>query len=585
MGSNGVIENLERIALGASLPASFAVKSLHPDLPAPQLINAPAPKRQYPSHPNIRIHDVAPVDDLAIIATQQQHHALPPTGGHARRGTVGSNNGFLDTHHTLSPPPRRVVVVPPVPGMSEEERRMLVVSPSAETVRGVHEWLKRPFTPNSSSNTTTNIIPTAASFMDTRTAANSKLDKATKNSALPPQAVAQPSKALRAPLISMRRGQRPAVAISSAHVNSRPRFAVPAPFFGARQQPLRVAPASTTYFDSETEGVPGKSLDVGSVAVVPPLASIQTFKALSHTPHMARWDSQAVHTMNPTRIGGNRQVTAVVMRPQPVGTNLHRAPATNLQPRPSHSESSPQQMPAPVYQKTLHHHRSSTLPSHPNPLHFAAPQATLAQPRGQIYIPDNPTPPQASHSRAPPPLMPRTSLVPAAAESAGPVWHGPPDTVATYTQPRALHPHLSAAPSVYGAAGKRRTEAARRYMKFRPKTAPGAEDEVDDDEEDEDVARPCDYVNVIDTVLDFGPSAAVIDAPKQKALSGILGRIGNSLIGGIDMFGSKLAGLLGITNGRYEEYYGDAEEYEYELELAQAEAEASHELKSALSSV
>ncbi|KAJ3138761.1 hypothetical protein HK100_012376 [Physocladia obscura] len=102
--------------------------------------------------------------------------------------------------------------------------------------------------------------------------------------------------------------------------------------------------------------------------------------------------------------------------------------------------------------------------------------------------------------------------------------------------------------------------------------------------------RPSDYVGVINYVLD----GDYFEEKKQKqqlrvgnsGSSGIFRRLGSSILNTMDFAGQKLAGLFGITDGRYEEYYEDCEAYEHDIAMTEVyvgAAVAAEELKLALS--
>ncbi|KAJ3067682.1 hypothetical protein HDU98_009118 [Podochytrium sp. JEL0797] len=85
--------------------------------------------------------------------------------------------------------------------------------------------------------------------------------------------------------------------------------------------------------------------------------------------------------------------------------------------------------------------------------------------------------------------------------------------------------------------------------------------------------KPADYVDVIATVLDFGPDAKIppppepTTAPPKTGILGRLGSMGTSVFHKLDYAGSALASFLGISDGRYEEYYEDAEAYEHDVAM------------------
>ncbi|KAJ3060110.1 hypothetical protein HDU99_006070 [Rhizoclosmatium hyalinum] len=98
--------------------------------------------------------------------------------------------------------------------------------------------------------------------------------------------------------------------------------------------------------------------------------------------------------------------------------------------------------------------------------------------------------------------------------------------------------------------------------------------------------RPSEYVDVVDTVLDMaeGKKTVVKQAPGQPPTS-FLGKLGASVYNKLDYAGSQIANILGISEGRYEEYYEDCEAYEHDMarvSIGAQERIATGELREAL---
>ncbi|KAJ3297804.1 hypothetical protein HDU79_002278 [Rhizoclosmatium sp. JEL0117] len=98
--------------------------------------------------------------------------------------------------------------------------------------------------------------------------------------------------------------------------------------------------------------------------------------------------------------------------------------------------------------------------------------------------------------------------------------------------------------------------------------------------------RPSEYVDVVDTVLDMaeGKKTVVKQAPGQPPTS-CLGKLGASVYNKLDYAGSQIANILGISEGRYEEYYEDCESYEHDMarvSIGAQERIATGELREAL---
>ncbi|KAI8831985.1 hypothetical protein BJ741DRAFT_711180 [Chytriomyces cf. hyalinus JEL632] len=514
MPENPVVANLERLA-ETQIAAPVPVKARLLLQTSEQI----STRRQYPSHPSIRVHDQATnephpasssyaADDSNLTSPYGRQQRNASNSFHHRRSTAIGNPVYDGTNGST-----RIILVPPVPGMSDEERRMNVVSPSAEVVDKVVQWLKRPFTPNHG----TSIQPAIT-------------EPVIANPAIPqPPPVAGSFTA--APSFSTKkRGKRPPILSTAASANTQvfnsnphPRFTLPATFFGMRptvhQIPPKAAPQQA--FTPTTAAVPSAAVSISSNSPLKP-HPIQN---------------------NPPRETTYSQPTI----PGPILSQPVNARRAQVAP-PMHSTHSHARFVPP--QKQPHQTRSSTLPT--------------------PYIPTVP-PPAVLHNQYPA-SQPTNSIAAAAAAESSTEWQPHSENANLYRQ----RPSFNMPPPV------QQTRPVKRYMKFRPKKAPG--DDVDgessDDGEDR-VLRPCDYVDVIDTVLDFGGVAQPV---KTAQPTGFFGRLGHSLIGGIDVVGSKLAGIFGITNGRYEEYYEDGERYEYEEEEVAAEAAASRELRNALRS-
>ncbi|KAJ3403130.1 hypothetical protein HDU80_004443 [Chytriomyces hyalinus] len=512
MPKNPVVANLERLA-ETQIAAPVPIRAQ----PLSQPLEQSSTRRQYPSHPSIRVHDQATnephpasssyaADDSYLTSHNGQQRQNASNSFHHRRSTAIGNPVYDGTNGST-----RIILVPPVPGMSDEER---VVSPSAEVVDKVVQWLKRPFTPNHG----TNIQP-----------AITKHVIAPSTFPQPPPAATSSTATQSFP--TKKRGRRPPISSTAASGNTEafnsnpyPRFTLPATFFGMRPSVHQLPPKATQQqtFTSTTAAAPSVAVSISSSA------PIKTLPTQNNLPR------ETIYSQ-PTMPGP--------VLSQPV--NARRAQVAP----PMHSTHSHARFEPP--QKQPHHTRSSTLPT--------------------SYIPTVP-PPAVLHKNYPA-SQPTNSIAAAAAAESSTEWQPHSENANLYRQ----CPSFNMPPPPV-----QQNRPVKRYMKFRPKKAPGDDDggESSDDGEDR-VLRPCDYVDVIDTVLDFGGVAQPV---QNRQPTGFFGRLGHSLIGGIDVVGSKLAGIFGITNGRYEEYYEDGERYEYEEEEAAAEAAASRELRNALRS-
>ncbi|KAI9329740.1 hypothetical protein BDR26DRAFT_872128 [Obelidium mucronatum] len=176
---------------------------------------------------------------------------------------------------------------------------------------------------------------------------------------------------------------------------------------------------------------------------------------------------------------------------------------------------------------------------------------------------------------APPKAMTTNSLlIPAAAESSNSTWTAT-GSESISQESIQINPSLkSIAPSIY-------------HMKKRVAPVPlqpiGTASLI----------RPADYVDVIDTVLDFGIDGKKKQQqqPHSQPMTGIMGKIsalGSNVFGKLDYAGQKISSFFGLLEGRYEEYYTDCEEYERDLVVGSIDAGervAAGELRDALEDV